>query len=89
MKHLTVPAGNVPTILVELANIAKLGIQCKVPNVASTACTIVATLIAGAGSYGGTEQTNLMREAERAGFAPQFWGSAIRVTFDIEQGVQS
>lgn len=46
-------------------------------------CAAMANLLAGCGgSYGGSKQVNLMREAAMVGFSPEFYpGQQIRVFF--------
>lgn len=64
--------------LVDLADACQLAPE---PQVVSSICTAVANLIAGAGPWGGTDQSNLMNAAERLGFRPGFYGSTIRVSW--------
>ena len=47
-------------------------------------CTAIATLIAGAGAHGSTEQLRVMDLANSHGFRPEYYGGGIRVEFDKE-----
>lgn len=49
--------------------------------ITQSCCTVVATLIAAAGRFGGTEQANLMDRVTKIGFQPEFYGNTIRVRF--------
>lgn len=42
-------------------------------NATSRICSVVAMLIANAGSYGGASQKNLLDHAKRCGFSPEFY----------------
>jgi hypothetical protein len=72
------PAENARTVFEALAQAHK-NMQGD-PQTQAHICRAVATIIAGAGRFGGTEQTNLMHEADAAGFNTYFYGGfTIRV----------
>jgi hypothetical protein len=63
--------------LADLADAAKL---CKSDGAVSSICTVVANLIANAGSYGNSSQQGVMDSASKLGFVCEFYPRmAIRV----------
>lgn len=83
MKQFTYSQHCIEMTLLELADVCKFNENRKNTDAypVQCACTVVANLIAGSGRFGGTEQTEMMRLAERAGFVPEFYADSIRVTW--------
>lgn len=84
MKSVTVYTQAIQLTFVELADVCKLALArngADGNDVVSSACTAVATLIQGAGSYGGHPQKALMDAATSAGFTPEFYAGGIRVGY--------
>lgn len=77
----TIPQRTIELVLLELRDAAESALDTQTQYVVGDICTAVAHLIAGAGTYGGTSQRNLMDLASRIGFQPEYYVSSIRVTF--------
>lgn len=66
-------------VLADLRDLAAS--TCEVPYACGLVCSTVANLIGAAGSYGGSGQTNAMRDVEKLGFVPEFYAGGIRVSW--------
>lgn len=68
--------------LLSMQDAATLATKSKHPKAVQAICTAVANLIAGAGAYGSSGQSNMMDLASKRGFAPEFYNNGVRVTFN-------
>lgn len=82
MPNVTLRTPVAEGMLADLADAAK---RCADPYAVGSICTVVANLIASAGSYGGTNQQRLMDLAQKLGFTAGFYpGQTIRVSREQE-----